>query len=65
MGSKLDMRHRQDPRNIRKDSPWLRQLIERCRDWIFKKGGLIDGVGVTRMLGPESLVPTRVSLTVF
>ncbi|KAJ7119214.1 hypothetical protein C8R43DRAFT_901112, partial [Mycena crocata] len=56
MGTKADMRRR---KNIRKDTPWYRQLINTARRWIFEKGFLVAGEAVNRILKKQSWVPTR------
>jgi hypothetical protein len=55
-----DMSRRQKPRWIRTASESLLRKINKIREWIFAKGGLVNGTGVENALGPESLVPTRV-----
>lgn len=62
MGSKRDMHQREDVRNQRVDSTWLRTKIETVRTWIFDTGLLVTGAAVERIMKPTSLVPTRVRL---
>jgi len=38
-------------------------MIEMVRDWIFTKGRNIASSVIDKVLGPTSLVPTRVSFT--
>lgn len=62
MGTKKDMRKRQNVHNVRVDSSWFQQKIEMVRSWIFEKGYSITSKAVDTIMKPESLVPTRVSL---
>ena len=40
-------------------------MIERVRDWIFVKGRNIASSVIDKVLGPMSLVPTRVSFIIY
>jgi hypothetical protein len=40
-------------------------MIKRVRDWIFTKGRNIASSVIDKVLGPMSLVPTRVSFITY
>jgi len=61
MGTKPDMKHREVTARV--DDQPHRYNIERAWQFIFKKGARIDGKHVRDLLGPQSLVPTRVSVS--
>lgn len=62
MGSKRDLNRRQ--KKTRVDSVQRQHNVERTREFIYQQGSPLDGPAVDRMMGPQSWVPTRVSLPV-
>jgi hypothetical protein len=58
LGTLNDQRRR---KHLRIDSERMRSCIERARKLIFEKGRLVNGTAVARILGGQSLTPTRVS----
>ena len=58
LGTKLDRRRRE--KGMRIDNDIQKGKIERVREWIFKSGFSLLSKYISRLLGPESLVPTRV-----
>ena len=58
LGTKLDMKMREDKKRV--DDESRRHDIEQARKWIYKQGMDIGSVHIDRVLGPHSLVPTRV-----
>ncbi|KAI9060685.1 hypothetical protein FKP32DRAFT_1668146 [Trametes sanguinea] len=60
MGTKNDVRNRQ--RKQRKDSPWIRMILERIRGWIFGRGIAPEGKRVEGLLGETSTSVTQLVL---
>ena len=52
---------RQRERNRRVDSRPRQFQINIARKWIFEEGEKVTSAAMSRLLGPQSLVPTRVS----
>lgn len=46
----------------RTDNRTRQTVINIARRWIFEKGERINSAAMSKLLGPKSLVPTRVSL---
>jgi hypothetical protein len=61
MGMKADMKHRETTARV--DTQARRYDINRARKFVFEKGARIDGKHIKDLLGPQSLVPTRVSFS--
>jgi len=59
------MRDRQRREHARIDTPSRQQKVDMTREWIFEKGYGVKSAAVERVLGPESLVPTRVTNNIF
>jgi len=59
MGTKSDMTRREATARVDDDA--RRWNIKRARKLIFEKGVRIEGKHIRDLLGPQSLVPTRVS----
>jgi hypothetical protein len=57
------MRRRQS--QIRVDTHARRVKIERVREWVYKEGKSLRSQWIDKLLGPESLVPTRVRSYIF
>jgi hypothetical protein len=62
LGTKYDQRRRET--HQRQDDAARRNEVERARKWLYKDGTAITSVYIERLLGPKSLVPTRVG-TIF
>jgi hypothetical protein len=58
LGTKYDQRRRET--HQRKDDAARRIDVELARKWLYKDGTAITSVYIDRLLGPKSLVPTRV-----
>lgn len=63
VGSKYDQRKRET--HQRKDDTAQRKNVELAQKWLYKNGTAITSVHIDRLLGPKSLVPTRVGLKNF
>jgi hypothetical protein len=63
MGTTTDLQNRITLQHI--DNGARRAKIAKARKLVYKKGASINGITVTTALGPESMVPTtvRVSLS--
>lgn len=58
LGTKIDMKiHMEQKRN---DTDHRRDTIDLVRKWIFELGMNVGSIHIDRVLGPHSLVPTRV-----
>lgn len=53
------MRQREQSRRV--DNRTRQRQIDLARRWIFEQGVRINSAAMSRLLGPKSLVPTRVS----
>ena len=58
LGTKYDQRRRET--HQRKDDAARRTDVELARKWLYRDGTAITSVYIDRLLGPKSLVPTRV-----
>lgn len=58
LGTKPDMKIRKEQK--RKDDESCRHAIEQVRKWMFERGMDVESKHVDKVLGPRSLVPTRV-----
>jgi hypothetical protein len=63
MGSKLDLKNRVTMMRI--DDDHRRGKVNRVREWIYEKGMVLTSTFIKNQLGPESLVPIRVSIFIF
>ena len=59
LGTKPDMKAREDKKRV--DDDRRRRDIETVRKWMYEKGMDVKSIHIDRVLGPCSLVPTRVS----
>ena len=59
LGTKCDMQTRVNKQHT--DNEEFRRGIENAREYIYKYGAFINGKIIDLILGPQSLVPTRVS----
>lgn len=59
MGSKRDIGRREKLTRI--DNEYRRFDIEKARKWIYSQGIKIGSTAINKLLGSESLTPTRVS----
>lgn len=59
LGTKRDAQER--AKLMRVDDECRRKEVELVRKWIYEDGRSLTSAAVERMLGPRSLVPTRVS----
>jgi hypothetical protein len=62
MGQKNDLQYRVN--HVRIDDNLRRSKVDRVRRWIYQNGGAITSKQIKTLLGPGSLVPTRVSTSV-
>ena len=61
MGSRLDLKNQVT--KIRVDDPRRRGKVDRVRKWIYEKGMVLTSAHIKDFLGPESLVPIRVGIS--
>lgn len=58
LGTKLDMKAREDKKRV--DDDRRHRDIEQARTWMYERGMDVESIHIDRLLGPRSLVPTRV-----